>query len=354
MKKIIHWAEPNLGEEEAQAVKEVVESGWIGGNGPRLRMFEKEFARVVGAKYAIGVNNGTSALLCALMALRESHGPFSTTVPSFTFIATANTAKEISKEIHLVDVDKKTWNISGYKPSDEVIIPVDVAGLPCEYDELLKTGKILLEDGAEAIGSIYKGRKVGNIADITIFSLHSAKVITTGEGGMITTNDKLFYETMASITNQGYGSIKNPLGYDHERIGFNFRMAEPQAAIGIEQLKKLPRFLKLRKELVSVYKDELRDKVEYQYVPSYCEHSYFFFGILIDGRDDLAQFLLKKGIETRAPFKPIHFQKPYLPNSYHLTNTEKIYERMLALPLHNNLSEEEVKEIGLKVRKYLK
>lgn len=348
--KRYYWAEPQLGEEEKEAVKEVIESTWIGGNGPKTREFEKEFAKKVDSKYAIAVNNGTSALLAALMAIKqETYKDISALVPTYTFIATATTTQMITDKMDFLDADLKTWNIdvTSVGPGWELIVPVDVGGLPCDYKKIKDLGLIVLEDAAEALGAEYQGKKIGSISDITIFSFHSAKVITTGEGGMITTNDKVFYDTMNAIVNQGYGKKEHPWDYEHERIGLNFRMPELQSAIGLVQLKKLDKFLSIRQEIAKIYKEELSPYGTFQEVPSGFKHAYFFFGILVDPkkRDNLCEELSKELIDVKVTFKPCHLQKPFTNYPANLPNSEYLYKRIISLPIHNNLTDEDAKEI---------
>jgi len=357
MKKQIHWAEPKIEEEEIEAVTEAVKSTWIGGNGPLVKQFEKELSSLLGVKYAIAVNNGTSALLCAMQALREAKYPMRFLVPTLTFFATGATVHEMSEKglSYLIDCDRKTFNIltdlSFYR-GVPIVVPVDVGGLPVDYDELRKNEKIMLADSAEALGSKYKGEYVGKQADIHTFSFHSAKVITTGEGGAITTNNKELYEIMKSIANQGYGK-KEWYEYRHERIGFNYRMPELQAALGLVQLKKLDRFVRERNEKAKTYKDILGDLVEYQYVPKWATHNYFLFIILVKNNVKLCQELRKEGIETKTMWIPLHKQPPFDRNA-HLENAEEVANHGLTLPIHNNLSEEDVKEIAQVVRRLVK
>jgi len=346
----IRWAEPSLDEEEKEALKEVIDSTWIGGNGPKTREFEKEFARTVNARYALAVNNGTSALMCALLALREKYPLFNVIVPTFTFIATANVPRVFKIEMELVDARKDTWNLEvpSYLKGD-VIMAVDVGGLPCDYDRLKKTGAIILEDAAEAVGGIYRGKKVGSISDITTFSFHSAKVMSTGEGGMITTNNKELYQIMKSITNQGYPENKKAWEYEHPRVGLNFRMTEMQSALGLVQLKKLSKFLRNRREIARIYKEELKKYGEFQRVPKDRVHPYFLFGILVEPkkREKLIQELRKNGIGVKVTWKPVHLQRPYK-DEFSLkkfTNAEYLYKRIISLPIHNKMNEEDAKEI---------
>ena len=357
--KRIHWAEPDIGQEEIEAVKESVASTWIGGNGPLTRKFENEFAKKVGAKYAVATNNGTSALLCAFQALKEKMGKLKVAVPTFTFIATVNTAYQFAEEITLIDCDPKTWNINPDLLSHEefnLIVPVDVGGLPCDYNRLKELNTPILADSAEAIGSKYYERPLGSVADITVFSLHAAKIITTGEGGMIVTNEEELHELMRSITNQGYAKENKSWEYKHERIGFNYRMAEPQAALGLVQLKKLDRYLEERQRKARIYKDIIGDLFEYQHTPSYCFHSYFLFGILLP-QDNLQELfcteLERKGIGVKITWRPVHKQEPYN-NFRECPEAEKIWKHIVALPIHNKMSEEDTKYVAETVKKLLR
>ena len=346
----ISWAEPSLDEEEKEIVKEVIESTWIGGNGPILKKFEREFARTVDARFAIGVNNGTSGLLCALLALREKWPRFTVIVPTFTFIATANVVSVLKLPLELADAKWDTWNIDTEKINRkvDVLIPVDVGGLPCDYDTIKKLDCIILEDAAEGLGGIYHGKKLGSIADITVFSLHSAKIITSGEGGVITTNNKELYRIMKSIVNQGYPPTKKPWEYEHERIGLNFRMPELQAALGLVQLKKLPKFLRKRQEIAKIYKEELSKYGSFQRVPKGVFHPYFIFGILVKPkkRDKLCVNMLSEGVQVKVTWKPVHLQRPYRDRiSKEFPAAEFIYKRIVSLPIHNNMTEEDAKEV---------
>lgn len=348
------WVEPDVGEEEAEAVKEAVHSGWIGGNGPQSKKLEELFKEHTGAKYALAVNNGTSGLLCAFQAIREVKYPMRFIVPTLTFFATGATAYEMGEKISFVDCDK-TWNIKTNLDNYSgmpIVIPVDVCGLPAEYDKLKKYDKIIIADSAESLGSLYKGQPIGTQALIHVFSLHVSKVITTGEGGMITTNNKELYETMKSVRNQGYVS---PAWYEykHERIGFNYRMSELNAALGVVQMKKLQRYVKERQEKARIYKDIIGDLVEYQEIPKHCTPNYFLFGILVGNNVKFCQELAKKGVGSKCLFTPLHLQKPFK-TSIHLRNAEYIGRHGLSIPIHNKITEEDAKEIASIVREVAK
>jgi len=349
------WAIPDIGEEERLAVDEVMKSGWISGTTPYNELFEKAFAKTVRAKYAVSVSNGTAALILGLMAIErrlnlKSMEKMSIVVPAWTYIATANTARFMGRTI-LTDCGRDTFciKIQGI-PKSQVVMPVDIGGCPCEYDDLknLSWKPILFADSAEAIGSMYKGHPVGSQALLHMFSLHATKVITTGEGGMLTTNDLALYEQLKCLNNQGHPIGYKTSDYEHPELGYNFRMPAPQAAIGLVQLKKLPGYLKKREEFSHIYSDILGDKVGYQFIPSYSRSCNFLFTILVDPNQkiDFMDEMLKQGIQTKS-WKPVHMQPCYnLWNSISFPNAEDLYKRNVHLPIHNKLSDEDIKFIA--------
>lgn len=348
-----NWVEPDVWEEEIQEVVKAIMSGWIGGNGPRSRQLEQEFCKITGAKYALAVNNGTTALLCAMQALREAKYPMRFIVPTLTFFATGATAYEMGT-VNFVDCDK-TWNMKtdlSWYHGMPIVVPVDVCGVPVDYDSLRKYGKFILADSAESFGSEYKGKPIGTQGDIHTFSLHVSKVITAGEGGMITTNNSELYEIMKSIRNQGY---VNPVWweYKHERIGFNYRMPELNAAIALVQLRKLRKYLKAKRENAKIYKDILGDLVGYQEIPKYCKPNYCFFGILVKNNVKFCKALAKEGVGSKCVWTPLHLQKP-LKTFNHFPEAENISKHGLLIPIHNKLTEEDVKEIASIIKKVAK
>lgn len=355
----INWGQPKLGEEELEMIQEIVKSGWIGGNGPITKKFEKEFARAVGARYSIAVCNGTCGLILGLMALKEKIR-LQIAVPTWTFIATANSARLFNPTLTLVDCNKKTFNIDWRKISlsSTVIIPVDVGGVPADYDKIINLPfpHYIFADSAESVGATYRGKKMGELGiDLSLFSFHATKIITTGEGGMLTTNNKKLYELLSSINNQGYDKNRKSGEYKHIRVGYNFRMTEMQSAIGLAQLKKLNKFLKHRRELANIYYDILGNFVEYQKIPKDRTSSYFLFTILVDNkiRNKLVAYLRKKSIGISI-WKPVHMQLPYYSFKYNLPNSEYLMRRTINLPLHNALDEEQVKYIAGTILKWLK
>ncbi|MEM3714987.1 MAG: DegT/DnrJ/EryC1/StrS family aminotransferase [Nitrososphaeria archaeon] len=348
METRIAWDIPDISDEEIKAVTNSISSRWVGSNGELVRRFEKDLSHKLNVKYTIAVNNGTSALLCALLAMKEINPSLIIGVPTFTFIATANTASFIGDEVKFIDCSRETWNISAENiPRDiNLIIPVDVGGLPVDYDSIKDFNIPIISDSAESMGSKYKGKLIGSQADIHVFSFHRAKIVTTGEGGAITTNNKELYEIMWSICNHGYDPSKKPWQYRHIRLGFNFRMTELEAAVGIEQLKKLEKYVKERNEKAEIYKDIIGDKVDYQQVPKNCVHNYFFFGIVLKEMD-VDEFCLemwKRNIEVKS-WTPCHLQKHML-TSDKFENAEWLARRVALLPIHNKLKEEDVKKVA--------
>ena len=349
------WAIPDIGEEERLAVDEALKSGWISGTSPYNELFEKAFAKTVRAKYAVSVSNGTAALILGLMAIERNlnlkpRTKMSIVVPTWTYIATANAANLMGM-IRLADCGQDTFciKISGI-PDSQVMMPVDVGGCPCEYDELKNLGwnPILFADSAESMGSMYKGHPVGSQALLHMFSLHATKIITTGEGGMLTTNDLKLYEQLKCLNNQGHPIGYKTSDYEHPELGYNFRMPAPQAAMGIVQLKKLPGYLKKREEFSHIYSDIIGDKVRYQFIPSYTKSCNFLFTILVDPNQkaDFMNEMLKQGIQTKS-WKPVHMQPCYsFWNTIKFPNAEDLYSRNVHLPIHNKLSDEDVKIIA--------
>jgi len=353
--KYIKWDEPDIGNEEIESVVTSLESGYVGSNGPMVRQFEQDFAKKVGTRYAIAVNNGTSALLTALLAFRSRMGSIRVGVPTFGFIASANTASEVGSAVRLIDCNKKTWNIENdLVPADiNLLMTVDVGGLPCDYDSLKALGVPTIADSAESVGALYKGKVIGTQADVHCFSFQTSKIITTGEGGMVTTNDEELYELMRAWVNHGYDPDKKQWEYKHTMRALNFRMTELEASVGIVQLKKLDRYVNERRKKASIYRDIIAELVEYQEEPKDCVHPYFFFGILIKkDQDRFCEAMYRMGIEVKT-WAPAHRQKPYRHSGENFPNADWISSKIVLLPIHNRLSEEDAQYIAETARALL-
>ncbi len=350
--KIIPWDRPDISKEEIESVIESIKSGHLGGHGPNVRKLEKEFCNKIGVKHSIAVNNCTSALLVSLFALREYLGEeLKVAVPSFTFIASANTSQIVGKAL-LTDCDKSTWNMTENNIPDEanVIMPVDVGGLPVNYDRLLSLGLPIIADSAESAGAKINGQYVGSQADIHCFSLHRAKIITAGEGGIITTNNDNLFSLLESWTNHGYDLSRKSWQYKHIRLSLNCRMTDLEASIALIQLKKLDYYVKKRREKAAIYRDVLGDVVEYQQEHENTLHPYFFFGILVPNDNNLiCQKAEELGIGLKT-WDPVHWQKHFKNKAGFFPNADIIGKRVVLLPIHNKLSTSDTIYIAEKVK----
>lgn len=319
MEEFIPVANTFIGEEEAKAAYDVIKSGWIS-SGEKVKEFESLFAEEVGARYAIAVNNGTAALHVALAALGVGEGD-EVIVPSLTFISTANAVLYQNAAPVLAECDPQTYNITAAEiekritPKTKAIIPVDMNGMPVDYDSILKVaekyGLFVIADSAESLGANYKNKKVGSIAPVHIFSFFPNKNLTTGEGGMITTNDELLAKKMRIILNQGQEGR-----YNHTILGYNYRMNNFTAAIGIEQLKKLDFVLKEKEKIAKRYNSAFMNskKIDLPFIPEYVvRHAWYMYTISVDEkkRDEIVAKLKENNIETRLSFPPIHAQQFY-------------------------------------------
>ncbi len=347
-------ASPLIGEDEAQAVYDVVKSGWIS-MGKKVEEFEELFAEYVGSKYAIATNNGTTALHLALIAMGIGKDD-EVLVPDITFISTPNAVLYVDAKPVIVECDPKTYNISLEDAEKRItkrtkaIIPVDMNGMPVDYDNVLsfadKHGLKVISDSAESLGSIYKGKKIGGIAPIHIFSFFPNKNITTGEGGMITTNDYALVNKVRELRNQG-----QDYRYHHVVLGYNYRMIDILAAFGIEQIKKIDYILSEKEKISKRYsKAFVNHPLIYPpLLPDYVDqHSWYLYAISLDqdiDRDKVVDILKDRGIDTRLSFPPIHLQ-PYYQHSFGYKNDSypislNSWKKLIDIPIWVGLSEED-------------
>ena len=356
-------AEPYLGIEEETAAAEAIRSGWVS-QGPKVKEFEEMFAGYVGARYGVATTSCTTALHAALVASGINTGD-EVIVPSLSFIATANAVVHASAIPVFADIDPDTCNVT-VKTIEKVItkktkavMPVHQMGLPVDLDPIMdlceKRGLVLIEDAACAIGSEYKGKKIGGHGNIACFSFHPRKIITTGEGGMITTNDPEIAERLRKLRHHGM-SVSDVERHDSKKIvieryfeiGYNYRMTDIQAAIGIEQLKKLPFIIERRRRIAEVYNRELKNIkfIRVPEIPDYAFHNYQSYWIeLLDStpvsRDELMQKLLDKGIATRRGIMAIHMEECYKKYYVPLPETERVTTNTILLPLYPAMTIEE-------------
>lgn len=333
--------------DDVQAVTNVLLSDFLT-QGPAVREFEDRFSEYVGSRFSVAVNNGTSALLAACHAVgfysvpRDDEFDYGLTTP-LTFAATANAIEMAGGSAIFQDIDE-TWNMApalGSLPyRTPVVIPVDFAGRPCDIDAIRANanGAVIIEDACHALGAIYKGRHVGATADMTCYSFHPVKAITTGEGGMVTTNNETYYERLKQFRDHGRvnGLVEEP--------GLNLRMSDIQAALGISQLKKLPRFLDRRREIALRYCEAFN-------VPFVEGHAYHLFVMLFEDRDQVKARLLEKGIATQVHYQSLTRHPFYKGQS--CPKAEYFGDHCLSLPIYPLLTDQEVKYVIAEVTPWL-
>lgn len=355
----VRLSKPFIGEEEIQAVLEVLQSGTLS-LGPKLAQFKDDFAKYTGTKHAIAVNSGTSGLHLIVKALGIKAGDEVITTP-FSFVASANCILFEGATPVFVDIDEVTYNIDPKKieaaitPRTKAIIPVHVFGQPCDMDAIMAIAKKhnlkVIEDSCEAIGATYKGKKAGTFGDAAVFAFYPNKQITTGEGGMIVTDNDEIAAHAKSSKNQGRDSMA---WLGHSRIGYNYRLDEMSCALGIEQLKKIDNILAMRKavankyiKLLSSHKDITLPRVSKD-----VEESWFVFVIQLApgiNRQGVIDYLKEHEIASNIYFPPIHLQEFYKKDHGFKEGdfpiTEAISKRTLALPFFSELSDVEIEYV---------
>jgi dTDP-4-amino-4,6-dideoxygalactose transaminase len=349
---MIPIAKPLLGVEEQKAVKEVLNSGMIA-SGPKVEEFERQFASFIGTKHAVATTSGTTALHLALVSLGISKGE-EVIIPSFSFIATANAVLFCNAIPVFCDVNPKTFNIdigrieSLVTKKTKAIMPVHLYGQPADIKPILNIahnhGLHVIGDAAQAHGAKYNNKFVGGFGDAECFSFYPTKNMTTGEGGMITTNNSDIAERLYSLRN--HGREKTKWGYEHSRLAYNYRMTDVAAAIGIEQLKKLPEFNKKRREHAKYFNEKLKN-VEIPYVLENVEHAYHQYTIKSNERETLIQQLRKNDIGFGIYYpKPLHLY-PHLRQYAHddLTISEILSNNVLSIPVHPALNMQDLDKI---------
>jgi perosamine synthetase len=359
----IAFSRPCFGEAEAEAAAAVVRSGWVVG-GPRLAEFERRFASLCGADHAIGVSSWTTGAFLVLHAWGIASGD-EVIVPSLTFIASVNVVRHVGATPVFADIDPASYNID---PADaarritdrtRVIMPVDQLGLPCDIDAIAalarRHGLRVLDDAACAFGSFNKGRSVGALADVTVFSLHARKVVTTAEGGMITTDDAELAERLRRLRHQGM-SLSDyarhagpPTRFEsYPEIGYNHRITDIQAAIGLAQLDRLDHILERRHAVAARYGAHLSGHPELiaPHVPPGLVHNWQSYQVRLrkdagSSRNAVMDRLFEMGIPTRRGVMASHLEPPYRRDAPFLPMTESAAAATLQLPMHPELTPEQ-------------
>lgn len=354
--------QPSLTGNEKKYVSECLESTWISSKGKFLKEFEEKFACYTGIKYALGVCNGTVALHLALVALGIGPGD-EVIVPTLTYIASVNTITYTGATPVFVDSLQTTWQMDPedvrhkITPRTRAIMVVHLYGHPCNMDEIMKIAHkhnlLVIEDCAEAFGSKYNGAHVGSFGDIATYSFYGNKTITTGEGGMVVTNDKTLFDRANHFHGQGLAQHRQ---YWHDVIGYNYRMTNICAAIGLAQLEQADIFLMQKREIAQWYKGGLKDlPVKFHYEHNDVVHSYWMCSILVESaelRDPLRKHLENEGTETRPVFYPVHTMPMYAQRFQRHPRAEDIGARGINLPSWPGLSLNEVKNICQQIVKF--
>ncbi len=357
MNKFIPISEPSITEKEISYVTSAIKSGWVSSQGEYLKKFENDFAKYVGVKYALTTSNGTVALHLALVSLGIKKGD-DVIVPDLTFIATANAVAYTGAKPVMVDIEKDTWCISptslrnSITSKTKAIIPVHLYGHPANMDEIHNIAKennlYVIEDAAEAHGASFMGNKVGGIGDCGIFSFFGNKIMTTGEGGMITTNDESFYERAKYLRDHAMSKDKR---YWHTEVGYNYRMTNIQAALGLAQLERIDELLEKKRQIFAWYKEYFYEikGITLNIEKEWAKNVYWMVSIVLDNdlgitRDELIIALKNNNIDSRPFFYPISQMPMYYTENINPT-TYSISKRGLNLPSSVNLQKQEVEYI---------
>ncbi len=354
--------QPSLTGNEKKYVNECLDTNWISSKGRFVPLFEQNFARYTGVKYATTVSNGTVALHLALLALGIEPGD-EVIVPTLTYIASVNAIAYTGAIPVFVDSLENTWQMD---PDDvkrkvtaktRAIMAVHLYGHPCEMDALVSIAKehelFLIEDCAEAFGALYKGKHVGCFGDISTYSFFGNKTITTGEGGMVVTDDETLYDRSVHYKGQGLAKHRE---YWHDVVGYNYRMTNICAAIGLAQLEQADTFIAKKRQIADWYRKELQGvPVTFHPEGSNVKHSYWMCSILVDDpakRDPLREALSGAGIETRPLFYPVHTMPMYSQKYQKHPVAEGLGWRGMNLPSWPDLKQDQISFICDKIRAF--
>ena len=355
---------PYLKWNEKKYVNECLDSTWISSKGKFVELFESEFSKKIGVKYSAGVCNGTVALHVALIALGIGPGD-EVLVPTFTYIASVNSITYTGAKPVFVDSLPGTWQMDPedakmkITPRTKAVMPVHLYGHPCDMDSIMQIANenkiYVVEDCAESFGSRYKDCYTGTFGDVSCFSFFGNKTITTGEGGMVSTNSKKLYEKIVHYKGQGLAKNRE---YWHDVIGYNYRMTNICAAIGLAQLEQSDKIIMKKRRLANWYHKHLSGlPVEFQKEDKNIFNTYWIFNILVKERklrDRLRTHLKKAGVETRPGFFPVHTMPVYSGNPGEYPVAEDLAYRAVSLPSYPGLKEKDIINICSSIRKFYK
>ncbi|MDQ0919933.1 DegT/DnrJ/EryC1/StrS aminotransferase family protein [Paenibacillus sp. V4I5] len=372
--KHIPVLQPSIGQEEIDAVVEVMRSGWLG-LGPKTEQFEQEFAKYAGSRFMVALNSGTAALHLALEVLNIGPGD-EVIVPPITFISTVHAVSYVGATPVFADVETDTMNISVQDIERKItnktkaIIVVHLAGHPCDMDAIQaladSKGIKVIEDAAHACGAEYKGNKIGSSGNLTCFSYHAVKNLTCGEGGGITTNQewitrKLKEKRWVGISKDTWmrSSSERVYAWQYfvDQVGYKYHMSDMQAAIGIVQLKRLDQLNGRRREVVEYYQEHFKDLswVELPKEKDYARSSWHLFQVKLqteDARDRLIGHMKDLNIAPGVHYYPCHLHPCYIHLKAEVPVSNEIWKRIITLPIHPNLTDEDLERVVDCVRSF--
>lgn len=384
MSSFLPYGRQNITEDDIKAVSEVLRSDFLT-QGPAIQNFEERIADYTGAKYAVAVNSNTSGLHIACMSLGLKEGDTVWTSP-ITFVASANCARFCGAEVDFIDIDPRNFNISvpALKEKLElakkenklpkILIPVHMCGASCDMEELDNLAKEygfkVIEDAAHAIGASYKNKKVGSCeySDLAVFSFHPVKIITTGEGGVVTTNDEELYKKLLRLRTHGITRDEELFAndshgawyYEMLELSYNYRMTDIQAALGLSQMKQLDALVTRRNEIAEKYIAAFKDtEVGFQEVSKDCYSSYHLFPILVpkDRREEIFNQLRAAKIGANVHYIPVYLQPYYQRLGFKkglCQDSEEYYERAISIPLFPQMTDADVEYVATKVKELVK
>jgi len=370
----IPFYKPLIGEEAINEVVNTLKSGWLT-HGPRTEEFEKRFAEYIGCNHAIAVSSGTAALFLSLLVSGVEKGDEVITTP-FTFAATANEIVHLGAKPVFVDIEEETFNIDPDRIKEKItdktkaILPVHYGGNPCNMDEITKIAEennlAVIEDAAHALGSEYDGRKIGSFRNLTCFSFYATKNLTTGEGGMITTNNEKTAGRLKILRMHGIDKNvferRGSWNYKVVEAGYKLNTTDINSAIGLAQLKKLDSLNEKRRQIVGLYNEKLANinGIRLSKNGNDSESSWHLYPILLEGfdRNSFIEEMKKRGIELSVHFIPLHlhpfYQKEFGYKKGNFPIVEKIYKKIVSLPLYPSLDDGEVNFVCDSIKDILK
>lgn len=377
---MIHLAEPNLTGNEKKYLNECIDTTFVSSVGAFVTRFEENVIKATGATYGTAVSSGTSGLHMALKAIGVERDEL-VCIPSFTFIATANAVAHCGAEPWLIDIDENSWTMDPEVLKRELedkaelkegklyhkdtgkrvaaLMPVFTLGMPADMDRIREIADgynlPVIADAAAAIGSKYKGRDIGAIADATVFSFNGNKTITCGGGGaIVSTNKDLIAKAKHLATTARCG-----IEYDHDMVGYNYRMTNIQAAVGCAQMERVDEFVERKKYIREYYKKHLTQLEGISFFPEveYAESAYWFSGLVLSDQykvKTICEKLKERGVEARTFWKPVHQQKPYeAAERSEMPVADSVWHRVLTLPSSTGITDEQLEQVVLAVKEVL-